>query len=278
MSLTLSNTNFAIKNPMSLPNIPLKRELIETTDYTDDNNKIIEQNESDNSESSDLENNPTEESKAIDYSDHHPVDFIKKEFLLEFDFGNSLFRNQNLGFKNETFGNRSPFLLPTQLYKNFLASIGKRRRNVADCYSLYQRNMLFPNGLAVDTSDDENGDRITDSPDEIPVLIFVEFVHFFIDNAFFGRDASNCDSLVSPMISSVLLLGRYFRFFHMIENVLTYVIFISKLSIFYRKFSREIMSLVMQPMMNQLLKFFLFHWLYCFLWCQNAMQKIQSNK
>lgn len=170
MSLTLSNTNFAINAPINLTDLPMKRELIETTEYADDGSKITEQNESDISESSDLENNPTEESKALDYSDHPPVDFIKKEFLLEFDFGNSLFRGQNIGFKNDSFGTRSPFLLPTQLYKNFLATLGKRRSSAAECFSLYQRNMLFPNGLGFDNSDDENGDRNADSPDEVPSL------------------------------------------------------------------------------------------------------------
>lgn len=169
MSLTISNTNFAMKNAMNLPNLPLKRELLDTSEYNEDiDSKTIEHNDSDNSEISDLENNPSDETTkaALDFSEHHR-DLIKKEFLLEFEFGSNLFRNQNLGFKNESFNGRSPFLLPTQLYKNFLANLGKRRRNVAD-WSLYPRNMLFPNGLGLDASDDENnGDRTTDSPDEV---------------------------------------------------------------------------------------------------------------
>lgn len=145
----------------------------------DENDSKIDHNDSNassdaNSEVSDLENNgPLEEANntALDYTENalslHPVaDFIKKEFLPDFDFSNP-FRNQNLSFKDGFQNARSPFLLPTQLYKTFLASLGKRRRNVAECYSLYQRNMLFSNGLGLETSDDENGDRTTDSPDEV---------------------------------------------------------------------------------------------------------------
>ncbi|KAH9628945.1 hypothetical protein HF086_006314, partial [Spodoptera exigua] len=153
-------------------NLQMKREF---EDFNTDENKmdpIDSNNSSDgNSETSDLENNgPNEDATAaLDYTENalsmHPVaDFIKKEFLPDFDFSNP-FRNQNLGFK-DGFQN-TPFLLPTQLYKSFLASLGKRRRNVAECYSLYPRNMLFSNGFGLEASDDEtNGDRVTDSPDE----------------------------------------------------------------------------------------------------------------
>ncbi|CAH4032759.1 unnamed protein product [Pieris brassicae] len=123
---------------------------------------------SDENESSDVENSNDNANTALDYSENtlslNPVaDFIKKEFLPDFDF--NPFRNQNIfkdGFQNA----RTPFLLPSQLYKSFLATLGKRRRNVTDCYSLYSRNMLFSNGFGFEVSDDENGDRTTDSPDE----------------------------------------------------------------------------------------------------------------
>ncbi|CAG9796183.1 unnamed protein product [Diatraea saccharalis] len=169
MSVTLTNTNY-MKNPM---NLQMKREFEE---YTEGNEEKIDQNDSNNSsdansEISDLENNGLNDDggTALDYTENtltlQPVaEFIKKEFLPEFDFGNP-FRNQNLTFK-DGFQNRSPFLLPTQLYKSFLASLGKRRRNVADCYSLYPRNMLFSNSFGLETSDDENADRITNSPEE----------------------------------------------------------------------------------------------------------------
>ncbi|XP_039761297.1 uncharacterized protein LOC120634630 [Pararge aegeria] len=147
----------------------MKREFEE---FSSEENKERNESFSDaNSEASDVENNPNEEvNTALDYSENaltlNPVaDFIKKEFLPDLDFTNP-FRNQNLTFK-DGFQNRSPFLLPTQLYKSFLATLGKRRRNVADCYSLYSRNMLFSNGFSLDTSDDENNlDRISNSPDE----------------------------------------------------------------------------------------------------------------
>lgn len=149
-----------LKNPIDLQ---LKREFEETKMDNNESN-----NSSDaNSEMSDLENSPDDNATTpLDYTDNalnlHPVaDFIKKEFLPDFDFGNP-FRNQ-MGFNQ----NRSPFLLPTQLYKSFLASLGKGRRNVADCYSLYPRNMLFSNGFRTETSDDENSGRNTDSPDEV---------------------------------------------------------------------------------------------------------------
>ncbi|KAJ2939464.1 hypothetical protein O0L34_g10895 [Tuta absoluta] len=175
MSVTLSNSNMFLKNPM---NLQMKREFDEFN--VEENDNKIDQNDSnlssDNSEISDLENNgPNDETNipnttALDYTENtlslHPVaDFIKKEFLPDFDFTNP-FRNQNFNFK-DGFQNHSPFLLPTQLYKSFLASLEKRRRNMADCYSLYPRNMLFSNGLGLEASDDEtNGDRVTDSPDE----------------------------------------------------------------------------------------------------------------
>lgn len=170
MSVTLTSTNLFMKNPM---NLQMKREF---EDFNTEDNKMdnIDSNNSSDghSETSDLENNgPNEDTTtALDYTENalsmHPVaDFIKKEFLPEFDFSNP-FRNQNLGFK-DGFQN-SPFLLPTQLYKSFLASLGKRRRNMAECYSLYPRNMLFSNGFGLEVSDDENnGDRVTDSPDEV---------------------------------------------------------------------------------------------------------------
>jgi hypothetical protein len=172
MSVTLSNTNF-LKNPI---NLQMKREFDDySTDATDGK---MDQNDSNNSsdansEISDLENSgPNEDgATALDYTENaltlQPVaEFIKKEFLPEIDFSNP-FRNQSLTFK-DGFQSRSPFLLPTQLYKSFLANLGKRRRNVADCYSLYPRNMLFSNGFGLEASDDENNaDRISDSPDEV---------------------------------------------------------------------------------------------------------------
>ncbi|KAL4712569.1 hypothetical protein ACJJTC_007585 [Scirpophaga incertulas] len=171
MSLTLSSANF-MKSPM---NLQMKREFEEYN--VEGNDSKMDQNDSNNSsdansEISDVENNgPNDEGNtALDYSENalalQPVaDFIKKEFLPEFDFSNP-FRNQNMTFK-DGFHNRTPFLLPTQLYKSFLASLGKRRRNVADCYSLYPRNMLFPNSFSLEPSDDDNNaDRISDSPDE----------------------------------------------------------------------------------------------------------------
>ncbi|CAB3242656.1 unnamed protein product [Arctia plantaginis] len=169
MSVTMTNPNLFMTNPI---NLQMKREFDE---FTTDENKMDQvdcNNSSDgNSESSDLENNgPNEDTTtALDYTENalsmNPVaDFIKKEFLPDLDFSNP-FRNQSLGFKNG-FQN-APFLLPTQLYKSFLASLGKRRRNMTDCYSLYSRNMLFSNGFGLEASDDEaNADRVTDSPDE----------------------------------------------------------------------------------------------------------------
>lgn len=161
-------------------NLPMKTEFEEYSG--EDNAKMdqIDNNSSDAiSESSDLENNgPSEETNntALDYTENafslQPVaDFIKKEFLPDFDFTNP-FRNQNFAFKDGFQNARSPFLLPTQLYKNFLANLGKRRRNVAECYSLYPRNMLFSNGFGFDVSDDDNnGDRTTESPDEVRDII-----------------------------------------------------------------------------------------------------------
>ncbi|CAK1546655.1 unnamed protein product [Leptosia nina] len=155
MSVTLSN--IYVKK-----NFPMKRE------YEEFNDEKAETNFSDENESSDVENSPDDSNNtALDYTENtlalNPVaDFIKKEFLPDFDF--NPFRNQNI-FK-DGFQNRSPFLLPTQLYKSFLATLGKRRRNVSECYSLYSRNMLFSNGFGYEVSDDENGDRIADSPDE----------------------------------------------------------------------------------------------------------------
>lgn len=147
----------------------LKREYPEFNSDEGQNKDQHDSNSSEgNSESSDLENNgPNEEVTPLDYTENalalHPVaDLIKKEFLPEFDF--NPFRNQNLAFK-DGFQNRSPFLLPTQLYKSFLANLGKRRRNVADCYSLYPRNMFLTNNLGLEASDDENGE--TDSADEV---------------------------------------------------------------------------------------------------------------
>lgn len=197
MSVTLSSTsinNYSLKKPMDLP---LKRELVDNGEFNNEDNLDNKNNEpidsistSDgNSEASDLENSgPSSEGVAnniaLDYTENslnlHPVaEFIKKEFLPDFDFGNNLFRNQNVGFKADGFGNhaRSPFLLPTQLYKNFLATLEKRKRNMADCYSLYPRNMLFTNNFAPDVSDDElNGDRNTDSPnDEVNYLILCTY-------------------------------------------------------------------------------------------------------
>ncbi|KPI99580.1 hypothetical protein RR46_01269 [Papilio xuthus] len=148
----------------------------EYEEYNEDNKDHIDSNGSSdgNSEVSDLENNgPNDEANntALDYTENtlalHPVaDFIKKEFLPDFDFTNP-FRNQNFAFKDGFQNARSPFLLPTQLYKNFLANLGKRRRNVAECYSLYPRNMLFSNGFSGDMSDDEsNANGTSDSPDE----------------------------------------------------------------------------------------------------------------
>lgn len=182
MSITLSpsSINYSIKNAID---IPLKRELVDTGEFGNEElieNKMEDQNESNhstsdaNSDVSDLENNGTSpehgsESTALDYSENslalHPVaDFIKKEFLP--DFSSNLFRSQNIPFKADSFGNhaRSPFLLPTEIYKNFLASLGKRKRNsLTDCYSLYPRNMLFSSNFGLDVSDDENNG---DSPNE----------------------------------------------------------------------------------------------------------------
>lgn len=150
-------------------NMQMKREFEE---YTENENKNDSNNSSDaNSEISDLDNhNEESDNAALDYTDNtlnlHPVaNFIKKEFLPDLNFTNP-FRNQNLSFKD------SPFLLPTQLYKSFLATLGKRRRNVADCYSLYPRNMLFSNNhFGMDASDDDNGDRMTESPEEVNVVL-----------------------------------------------------------------------------------------------------------
>ncbi|CAK1595398.1 unnamed protein product [Parnassius mnemosyne] len=172
MSVKLSNSNLFMKKQ---PNFPMKREFEDFNDDNDNKDQIDSNASSDvNSESSDLENSgPNDEvnNTALDYTENtlalHPVaDFIKREFLPDFDFSNP-FRNQNLAFKDGFQNTRSPFLLPTQLYKSFLASLGKRRRNVADCYSFYPRNMLFSNGFPTETSDDENnGDGTSDSPDE----------------------------------------------------------------------------------------------------------------
>lgn len=157
MSVTLTDASLYMKNM----NLQMKREFEE---YSEENKNDSNNSSDANSEASDLENNPADDTNtAIDYSDNtlnlYPVaDFIKKEFLPEFNFSNP-FRGQNLSFKD-------PFLLPTQLYKSFLASLEKRRRNVADCYSLYPRNMLFGNSFGVDASDDEAGEG-TDSPDEV---------------------------------------------------------------------------------------------------------------
>lgn len=163
MSVTLSNTNI-YKSAMNL-----KREFPEFNSDEAQNKDQHDSNSSEgNSESSDLENNgPNEEATPLDYTGNalalHPVaDLIKKEFLPEFDF--NPFRNQNLAFK-DGLQNRSPFLLPTQLYKTFLANLGKRRRSIADCYSLYPRNMFLANGLGLEASDDENGEA--DSADEV---------------------------------------------------------------------------------------------------------------
>ncbi|CAG5037515.1 unnamed protein product [Parnassius apollo] len=153
----------------------MKREFEDFNDDNDNKDQVDSNASSDvNSESSDVENSgPNDEvnNTALDYTENtlalHPVaDFIKREFLPDFDFSNP-FRNQNLAFKDGFQNTRSPFLLPTQLYKSFLASLGKRRRNVADCYSFYPRNMLFSNGFPTETSDDENNaDGTSDSPDE----------------------------------------------------------------------------------------------------------------
>lgn len=156
MSVKLSNV--FLKSPIDLQ---MKKEFEE---FTNEDNKV-DQNDGNNSsdcisEASDLENNgPNEESTntALDYTEntlsYNPVaDFIKKELLPEFDFANP-FRTQNLAFKDDFQNCRSPFLLPTQLYKSFLASLGKKRRNVADCYSLYPTNMFFAN-------DEENNDTM----------------------------------------------------------------------------------------------------------------------
>lgn len=173
MFVTLSNSY--IKNPM---NLQMKREFEEFNG--DANDSKIDQNDNNSSdahsETSDLENNgPGEETAALDYTENaltlNPVaDFIKKEFLPDFNFSNP-FRNQTLSIK-DGLQNRSPFLLPTQLYKTFLASLGKRRRNISDCYSLYPRNMLFSNGFGTEVSDDENGDRTTDSPNEVNKIVY----------------------------------------------------------------------------------------------------------
>lgn len=171
MSVTLSNSNVFMKKQNEFP---MKREFEE---FNPEDNKDQNDNSafSDaNSESSDLENSPNDESTnmALDYSENtlsmHPVaNLIKKEFLPDLDFTNP-FRNQNFPFKDGFQSTRSPFLLPTQLYKSFLATLGKRRRNVTDCYSLYARNMLYTNNFGLETSDDENNaDRMTESPDEV---------------------------------------------------------------------------------------------------------------
>lgn len=142
--------------------IQMKREF---EDFTEENETKNDSNNSSdvNSEASDVDNNEEANNTALDYTDNtlnlYPMaDLIKKEFLPEF-YSNP-FRNQNLAFKD------SPFLLPTQLYKSFLENLGKRRRNVADCYSLYPRNMLFTHNFGPEASDDD-GDRATDSPEEV---------------------------------------------------------------------------------------------------------------
>lgn len=171
MSVTLSN--IYVKK-----NFPMKRE------FDDFNEEKDAEVFSDENESSDVEN--SNDNTALDYSENalslNPVaDFIKKEFLPDFDF--NPFRSQNIfkdGFQNA----RSPFLLPTQLYKSFLATLGKRRRNVADCYSLYSRNMLFSNGFGYEVSDDENGDRIADSPDEVTLNNIITYLSTFFKESF----------------------------------------------------------------------------------------------
>lgn len=161
MSITLSNYT-TIKNQIDIQNMPLKRE-IDTAEMTAEEAKITENYDNSASDISGSSDNETTEETNNTF-DPHPLDYIKKEFLL--DFGSNLFRNQN-PFKADSYP-KSPFLLPTQLYKNFLANLEKRRRNVADCYSLYQRNLLFSNGLGFEpTDDDGQGERSTDSPDEV---------------------------------------------------------------------------------------------------------------
>ncbi|CAH2060588.1 unnamed protein product, partial [Iphiclides podalirius] len=166
MSVKLSNTNLYMKKQT---NFAMKREF-EEFDGEENKDQLDSNGSSDlNSECSDLENGPGDEvGTALDYTENtltlQPVaDFIKRELLPDFDLSNP-FRNQSL--YKDGFHGRSPFLLPTQLYKSFLASLGKRRRNVAECYPLYPRNMLFSNGFPTETVDDDNADGIQDSPDE----------------------------------------------------------------------------------------------------------------
>lgn len=167
MSVKLSNTSIFMKKQT---NFAMKREF-EEFDGDEGNKDQMDSNGSSelNSECSDIENGGTgdDAGAALDYTENtlalQPVaDFIKKELLPDFDF--NPFRNQSL--YKDNFQSRSPFLLPTQLYKSFLANLEKRRRNVAECYSLYPRNMLFSNGFNTET-DEDNVDGTQDSPDEV---------------------------------------------------------------------------------------------------------------
>lgn len=141
---------------------------------------------------SDLENDhptlvPNEDMNANDESINsmfQPAqDIVKKEFPLEFGFGSNKAKKESEDVIGGTFpgtSGRSPFLLPAQLYKNFFASFGKRKRSGPDAecpaagFQVYPRNMLFSTGnrpgggLFFNGSDDENAERVTDSPvDEV---------------------------------------------------------------------------------------------------------------
>lgn len=108
-------------------------------------------------------------------------DVVKKEFPVDFGFGN-ISKRDNFIHNGAYPGTsaRPPFLLPAQLYKNFFANFGKRKRNVPDSecpvagFPVYPRNMLFSTGTRPSgsfffgSSDDENCDRATESPiDEV---------------------------------------------------------------------------------------------------------------
>ncbi|GBP12262.1 hypothetical protein EVAR_6429_1 [Eumeta japonica] len=184
MKVTLTSNSGINFNGKQQMNVPMKREA-ESSDF-DDSGRVNEDktiNLSTDSvlssdEVSDIEGGAhagdSTNNLPLDYTENAlsslPVaDLIKKEFIPEFDFGNSIF-NQNMRFKTEDFRrNGTPFLLSSELYKNFLNNLGKRNSNnsLTDCYALYPRNILFSNGIGTEVSDDEsNVVRDTDSPEE----------------------------------------------------------------------------------------------------------------
>lgn len=175
----------------------LQMEIQQRTNMDDDQNSCGTSisNSIDNSNDSDLENDhPTLVPSSLSHEDintneesmasmFQPAqDIVKKEFPLEFGFSGSKTKKDSEDLISSTFpgtSTRSPFLLPAQLYKNFFASLGKRRTGPdAECpaagFQVYPRNMLFSTGnrptggLFFNGSDDENGERVTDSPvDEV---------------------------------------------------------------------------------------------------------------